>query len=98
LAKDGHVCYSLAEKTMDDLLHVHGIPHEREPCYPEGNYRADFALGKTFVEFFGLTGDADYYAKLKQKLCRKHGIKLISVYPEDLVSQKRLESKLVANF
>ena len=27
LAKDGHVCLSLGEKTIDDFLYTHGIPH-----------------------------------------------------------------------
>jgi hypothetical protein len=26
LAQDGHLCHSLAEKTIDDLLHSYGIP------------------------------------------------------------------------
>lgn len=97
IAKDGHVCLSLGEKTIDDLLHAHGILHEKEPHYPESNYRADFAVGDVFIEFFGLTGNPDYDAKtkLKKSLCRKHGIKLISIYPGDLVSSKKLERKLL---
>jgi hypothetical protein len=97
LAKDGHVCLSLGEKTIDDLLHARGFAHEKEPRYPEGNYRADFAVGDVFIEYFGLAGNADYdaRAKLKQRICRKHGIKLISIYPADLVSAKKLENKLL---
>ncbi len=99
LAKDGHLCLSLGEKTIDDLLHAHGVAHEKEPSYPEGNYRADFAVGDVFIEYFGLAGQADYdaRAKLKQRICKKHGIKLISIYPADLVSAKKLENKLLAN-
>ena len=26
-------------------LHAAGLPHTKEPHYPEGNYRADFAVG-----------------------------------------------------
>jgi hypothetical protein len=98
LAKDGHMCFSLGEKTIDDLLHVMGIPHEREPVYPESNYRADFIVAGVFIEYFGLTGDADYDAKSreKQRLCRTHGIKLISVFPKDLVNSRKLESILLA--
>lgn len=97
VAEDGHVCLSLGEKTIDDLLYRNGIQHEKEPYYPGSRYRADFAVGKVFIEFFGLTGNASYDArtKLKQELCEKHGIKLISIYPVDLVSQKKLEGKLL---
>lgn len=97
LANDGHVCYSLAEKTIDDFLYFHGVSHEKEPRYPEGNYRGDFKVNGVFIEYFGLTGNPDYdkKTKLKQNLCRKHGIKLISVYPKDLTSSKKLENKLL---
>lgn len=96
LAKDGHVCLSLGEKTIDDYLSKHNIPHKKEVLYPEGRFRADFSIDGVFIEYFGLRGDTKYDLKTKekQKLCRKHGIRLISIYPEDLVSVKRLESKL----
>lgn len=97
LAKDGHVCLSLGEKTIDDFLYSHGISHGKEPRYPEGDFRADFVVDDIFIEYFGLKGEPDYDAKtkLKQRICRKHGIKLISVYPSDLVSLKKLERKLL---
>jgi hypothetical protein len=96
IAKDGHVCLSLGEKTIDDYLHFHGISHEKEPRYPEGNFRGDFKAGNIFIEYFGLTGNPDYDAKTKEKirLCKKHNITLIAIYPVDLVSQKKLEDKL----
>lgn len=97
MAKDGHICLSLGEKTIDDFLYSRGIPHDIEPSYPEGNFRADFIVDGVLIEYFGLKGDPDYDAKtkLKQRICRKHGIKLIAVYPSDLVSTKRLEAKLL---
>ena len=96
LAKDGHVCLALGEKTLDDFLYKHNIPHEKEAAYPESNFRADFSVDGVFIEYFGLTGDTEYDLKTKekQKICHKHGIRLISIYPEDLVSVKKLESKL----
>lgn len=96
IAKDGHMCLSLGEKTIDDYLHSNGIYHEKEPRYPEGNYRGDFKAGDTFIEYFGLTGNPEYDAKTKEKirLCKKHNITLIAIYPADLVSQKKLEDKL----
>jgi hypothetical protein len=97
LAKDGHVCLSLGEKTIDDFLHNHGIGHEKEPHYPEGNFRGDFLVDSVFIEYFGLKGNPDYDVKirLKQRLCKKHGIKLVAIYPSDLVSLKKLEGKLL---
>ncbi len=96
LAKDGHVCLSLGEKTIDDFLYTRGIPHEKEPHYPEGNFRADFLVNGIFIEYFGLKGNPDYDRKMrhKQQLCRKHGIELISLYPKDLINLKKLEKKL----
>ncbi|WP_424355392.1 hypothetical protein [Methanobacterium sp. MBAC-LM] len=95
LAKDKHVCYSLAEKTIDDFLYTNDIIHDKEPKYPEGNFRADFKVNNTFVEYFGLMNDKDYNlkAKYKKELCKKHNIKLISIYPKDLVNQSILKKK-----
>lgn len=96
IARDGHVCLSLGEKTIDDYLYSHEISHEIEPRYPEGNYRADFLVNDIFIEYFGLKGNPEYDAKteLKQKLCKKHGVRLISIYPEDLVNIKKFERKM----
>jgi hypothetical protein len=96
LAKDGHICFSLGEKTIDDALCVLAIAHKKEAPYPEGGFRADFAAKGGFVEYFGLTGDVEYDSKtrLKQIICKTHGIKLISVYPRDLASSTKLRSKL----
>jgi hypothetical protein len=96
LAKDGHMCFSLGEKTIDDYLYKNKIKHEREPKYPDSNYRADFKIGNIFLEYFGLTGNPDYdiKTKMKKRLCKKHGIKLISIYPKDLISLPKLEKKL----
>lgn len=98
LARDGHVCLSLAEKTIDDFLFSRGIPHEKETRYPEGNFRTDFTVKGIFIEYFGLVGDAEYEAKMKvkQSLCRKHNVELISIYPQDLSSMRSLEMKLSA--
>lgn len=96
IAKDGHVCLSLGEKIIDDYLFNQGIVHEREPKYPVGNYRADFLVGGIFIEYFGLKSNPEYDAKTrkKQRLCKDHGIPLISIYPSDLVNIAKLEKKL----
>lgn len=98
LARDGHICYSLGEKTIDDFLFHRGLAHEREPPYPEGSYRADFRIRDTLVEYLGLIGDPTYDAKTttKQDICRRHGLKLLLILPEDLASDGRLMEKLGA--
>jgi len=96
IALDGHTCLSLGEKTIDDFLYARGIAHEKEPKYPEGNYRADFLVGGVFIEYFGLIGNETYDVKAKEKmrLCQAHGIKLIALYPRDLLASAKLEKKL----
>jgi hypothetical protein len=97
LAKDRHVCLSLGEKTIDDFLFDNGIPHEKEPKYPSGNYRADFLVNGVLIEYFGLAGNAEYDAKtrIKTQICQEWGIELISIFPIDLVSNERLRKKLL---
>ena len=96
IAKDGHVCYSLAEKTIDDYMFIRNIKHEKEPHYPEGNLRADFLVNDIFIEYFGLRGDLKYdeKTKLKKEICARHCIQLISIFNEDLVSSHKLDKKL----
>lgn len=98
LALDGHVCLSLGEKTIDDYLYMRGIAHEKEPKYPGSNFRADFLVGGVFIEYFGLAGESSYDAKIEEKkrIAAAHGIKLIGLYPSDLVTTTRLESRLSA--
>ncbi len=96
LAKDGHICFSLAEKTIDDYLCNHNILHSKEPLYPGSNMRADFLVKSAFIEYFGLRGDPEYDRKtiIKKKLCCEHGLFLLELYPEDLVSIGKLEKKI----
>jgi len=97
LANDGHVCLSLGEKTIDDLLYSMGIEHIKEPKYPEGNYRADFKVNDVLIEYFGLKGQPEYNKKIiiKKQICKKHGIKLLSLYPKNLINPKTLENKIL---
>jgi len=97
VAQDGHVCLSLGEKTIDDLLSSLGVTHAKEVLYPEGNYRADFVARGIFIEYLGLTGNPDYDAKtkLKQRVCAKHNIKLLLIYPKDLIARDKLVDKML---
>ena len=45
LAKDGHRCYSLAEKIIDNWLAEHSISHEKEAFCPASLRRADWRVG-----------------------------------------------------
>jgi len=86
-AKDGHMCDSLAEKIIDDWLYSNNIEHQRNIPYPNSPYTADFLINGKFLEFLGLNGELKEYDKntrLKEKLVKKHGLKLIKVYPKDL--------------
>jgi hypothetical protein len=102
LASDGHICYSLDEKRIDDWLSSRGVPHEREPAYPphpdlnpRGRRRADWRVGDTVIEYFGLIGDAAYEKKMDEKilLAGYWAMNLIAIYPADL---DHLEAKLAA--
>lgn len=92
LAADGHLCRSLAERTVDDFLTARGITHEPEPRYAGSNRRADWGLPDgTFVEYAGLLADAGYRAKIEEKraLAAAAGVPLIVLVPEDLADLGR---------
>ncbi|BCM64961.1 MULTISPECIES: hypothetical protein [Streptomyces] len=92
-ATDGHLCRSLFERHVDDFLHHWGVAHEPEPAYPRHpelnttGLRADWRLADgTFVEALGLVTKEAYAAKVarKRELARHHGLRLVTVTPEDL--------------
>lgn len=97
LAKDGHICLSLGEKTIDDLLFEFGINHSKEPHYPEGNYRGDFLVGNVIIEYFGLIGNPEYDRKvdLKRKLAKKFNLNIIEIFPKDIINTKKLVNKMM---
>lgn len=103
LANDGHLCLSLGEKVIDDWLTAHGYKHEKEPAWPEGNMRADFQVGDTYIEYFGLAGDPAYDAKIirKRELARAYDIPLVEVYPRHIrrwsTGQELLSKALMGN-
>lgn len=96
-ANDGHKCDSLAEKIIDDWLYARKIIHLRNFRYDGTKFSADFKIGNIFIEFFGLNGQLRRYDELlKQKLniVKKNNLKLISIYPNDLFPQNRLDKLL----
>jgi hypothetical protein len=96
IAVDGHLCKSLGEKTVDDFLHEHGIPHEREVPYAGGRFRCDFVANGVLIEYFGLIGDPAYDERHQAKLqfCLNGGFQIVCLYPEDLVDRDRMQNKL----
>ena len=100
LAEDGHLCLSMKEKDIDDWLSRNSLKHQKEPKYPidkelnsRGNMRGDCKVGEVYIEYFGLQGTIDYDKKteVKMTLCKKHNLKLIKIYQEDLIN---LDKKL----
>jgi hypothetical protein len=105
MAVDKHVCLSLAEQQIDDWLTLHGIEHEREPYYPEnttlnasGSRRADWLVGDTYIEYFGLKGEEAYDKKMgeKIKLAQELNLRLISLFSSDLVNLDQILTPLLA--
>ncbi len=87
-AKDGDLCFSLAERAIDDWLYKKGIAHKKEVKYPDSDMRCDWEIlnrGKRiFIEYFGLMNIATYKEKaaLKKKIASDNGITLIDIMPE----------------
>ena len=105
IARDGHECLSLAEKTIDDLLFDHRIPHEKEPRYPGADYRADWkvtAAGtEVFIELFGLDGDPNYAKRKREKLAHaeRAGMTIVALERKDLVNLKHaFQTKILVLF
>lgn len=97
-AKDGHLCDSISEAIVDNWLTNRGIEHKRDFPYPDTQHKADWSLSnKIFIEYFGLAKDSPRYdrdIKIKQDICKKYGIQLIEIYPQDLYPKNKLDLKL----
>lgn len=94
VADSGNVCNSLDEQYIDNFLFKNGYNLEKEPLYPfheiynpNNKLRADWKIGNTYIEYFGLAGDFIYDEKIKRKcqLAEFYGLKLISIFPKDLI-------------
>lgn len=98
IARDGHVCDSLAEKIIDEWFRSKGISHKRSVSYPEfKKMTCDFVVGKYFIEFFGLEGELREYdrlANIKRKLAKKYKFKLIEIKPAHLFPKNKLNQVL----
>ena len=98
VARDGHVCDSLAEKIIDEWFYSKGIAHKRSVPYPEfKKMTCDFLVGKFYIEFFGLEGEHRGYTKMvhkKRRLSKKHELKLIELKPTDIFPKNKLNQVL----
>lgn len=101
IANDGHLCNSLAERTIDDWLYAHQIQHEKEPEYPYHMYlnttkmRADWRVKDIMIEYAGLMNEPSYAAKIKtkQELANKFHLQIIIIEPQDMLDlDKKLKS------
>lgn len=89
IAKDGHSCDSYAEKIIDDFLFNYEIKHKKNFPYLNRKMTADFAIGDTRIEYFGLKGLNKVYdesIRIKRNICKKEKLKLIEIYPSELFS------------
>lgn len=104
-AADGHPCDSISEAVIDNWLVKNNISHKRDICYPTTNHKADWEIligdKKIFVEYFGLANDSPRYdraIKEKGRLCERHEIPLISIYPKDIYPLKTTDKNLKEKF
>jgi predicted nuclease of restriction endonuclease-like RecB superfamily len=99
-AIDGHLCFSIIEKDIDDFLYKNNIPHDKEVRYPNSLMRADWELlvgkEKVFVEYFGLMNNPDYAAKTRRKIeiAKQNNILLIQLFPNEDWKQRILSLSL----
>lgn len=97
IANDGHKCDSLAEKIIDDWLTSRHINHIKNARYDKTKFTADFKIGETFIEFFGLHGQLKSYDRLmknKLRYIHMHKYKLIALHPNDIFPKSKLDQKL----
>ena len=91
---DGHSCDSFAEKIIDDWFYSHNIIHERNFRYGDTKMTADFMIQPNIiVEFFGLAGVQKTYdeiIKTKRQICKNFNLKLIEIYPKDIIPKNQL--------
>lgn len=79
---DGHLARSKYEQRVDDWLYRHGVSHELEPTYPwDRRYMADFLVGNTYIEVWGVSENESYKQRKQMKIqrCKESGLDLIQI-------------------
>lgn len=97
ITPNGTVCLSRYEYLFARMLEIHNIQFEKEVPYRKYIpnlkewWKCDFEIvyqnENYFVEIFGITQTPSYDIKIKKKqlACKKNNIKLISIFPEDIM-------------
>lgn len=97
IAQDSHKCDSFSEKIIDDWLLQKNIAHNRHVPYGKTKMTADFAIHGVRIEFFGLAGEQQSYDAIiqrKRNYCMQHRLKLVEIYPKDLMGKRNFETLL----
>lgn len=80
--RDGHLARSTYELRVDDWLTEHHVAHEIEPRYDwDRRFRADFLVGTTYIEVWGVINNPRYTARKAHKIaeCKASGVDLIQI-------------------
>lgn len=94
-AKNGEPCLSYKEKVITDLLIDNNISYKKEVLYSEfikeyneSYIRCDWVIGDVMIEYFGMMDKPFYKERALDKIsiCQKYNVKLIDLYPEDLLN------------
>jgi hypothetical protein len=98
MANDKHICDSLAEKIIDDWLFAREIEHQHGVYDPgQKKFKTDFKVGDYWIEFFGLEGQLIRYDELKKEklnMIKRSKLKLIKIYPKDIIPKNELDKIL----
>lgn len=90
---DGHIVRSKWEQIVDDWLSGHDISHEVQPPCPWLKWPSmplgDFRAGDTFIEVWGIEGNAKYDRQRLDKIAkyREYDVKLIEIFPHHILDQ-----------
>lgn len=90
---DGHIVRSKWEQIVDDWLSSHDISHEVQPPCPWMKWPSmplgDFRVGNTFIEVWGIEGNAKYDQQRLDKIAkyREYGVQLIEIFPHHILDQ-----------
>jgi len=102
-ANDNHFCDSVSEVLIDNWLHKNKIKHSKNTPYPDTGHITDWTInnGTIFVEYFGLAKDSPRYdrsMKKKERICKRHNIRLIKIYSTDIYPKQIMDNNLKSKF
>lgn len=92
-AKDGHLVQSSLEEAIDNWLFDHGLEHDVHPRCPWvskglGQHHADFRVGETYIEVWGMIKNKKYQADRAKKIAlyAAHNTSLIQIEPKHILN------------